>query len=238
MKEKKPIIGITADYCSEKAGYVLAKEYVQAVAAGGGIPLILPPVNDYAVSAVIERLDGVLISGGDFDLNPELYGESRHVQLGKLKPYRTDYEMRLLHEALARDIPLLGICGGLQLMNVALGGSLYQHLPAQTNSHIKHEQKGKSTASAHSISLAPKSILYNIINASEVMVNSTHHQAVKQAGQGLKAVAWAPDGIIEAVEAPDYRFVLGVQWHPEALINQQDIWKKLFEVFIRQGKKK
>jgi putative glutamine amidotransferase len=231
----KPVIGITSDYQLNEKNYFLAEAYVQAINSCAGIPLILPDIEADVSGSVMARLDGLVISGGDFDLDPELYGESRHARLGELRPRRTAYELRLLRVALERNLPLLGICGGLQLLNVALGGSLYQHLPAQIESQIGHEQAGKEQASAHSITIEPQSMLYSILKLPEIMVNSTHHQAIKQPGRGLRAVAWAPDGVIEAVESPAHNFVLGVQWHPESLIAKQPIWKGLFGRLVQEA---
>ncbi len=238
-----PLVGITCDYQggdkSPPEGsapyYFLAEAYVQAVSLCGGIPLILPDIEGSNPAAVIDRLDALLISGGNFDIDPALYGETPHPELGILKPRRTAYELGLLRAALAKDIPLLAICGGLQLLNVHLGGSLYQHLPAQCDSRVQHEQKGKEKAAAHALSVEPKSTLHDILGTAEIMVNSTHHQAIKKLGEGLNAVALAPDGIIEAVEIPAHRFALGVQWHPEALINNHPVWKKVFERLIQKA---
>jgi putative glutamine amidotransferase len=229
----KPLVGITSDYQPDKANYFLTEAYVQAIASCGGIPVILPPIEDGSPQTVLAPLDALVISGGDFDLDPELYGESRHPRLGSLNPRRTNYELQLLQAALARDLPLLGICGGLQLLNVAFGGSLYQHLPAQLGSQIEHEQ---DDVLAHAVSIEPQSILYSILQTPRVMVNSTHHQAINRLGRGLKPVAWAPDGVIEAVEEPNHHFVLGVQWHPESLIGQRPVWKGLFERLMRRVK--
>ncbi len=237
VKKMKPVIGITSDYETGKASYLLAKDYVSAITLCGGIPLILPPTEEDDLKPLVARLDALVISGGDFDLDPKLYGESPHPELGNTKPLRTNYELQLLKTALEHDLPVLGICGGLQLLNVVMGGSLYQHLPAEHDTNITHEQKGKEKAAAHAISIAQKSILHNALNTAGIMVNSTHHQAIKKLGEGLKAVAHSPDGIIEAAESPTHRFVLGVQWHPEALIAQQPIWKGLFEMLAHKTRR-
>lgn len=234
----KPLVGITSDYTADKANYFLAEDYVSAVALCGGIPLILPAIEEDESKTLIARLDALVISGGDFDLDPRLYGESPQPQLGNLNPLRTDYELQLLKAALIRDLPVLGICGGLQLLNVAFEGSLYQHLPAQYDSQIAHEQKGKQKAAAHAISIEPESILHDILNTTDIMVNSTHHQAIKKLGPGLKTVAYAPDGIIEAAESTTHRFILGVQWHPESLIARQPVWKGMFYRLIQEAGQK
>jgi putative glutamine amidotransferase len=249
-----PLVGITSDYQSESPGgdkspgedkspgrgkprfYSLAEEYVEAIAACGGIPVILPPIKADTSKAIISRLDALLISGGDFDIDPALYGEAPHPALGALNPRRTEYELGLLRAALEKDMPLLAVCGGLQLLNVAQGGSLYQHLPAQHDSRINHEQKGKQAATAHTISVKPKSSLHDLLRTTEIMVNSTHHQAINRLGEGLIAVAHSADGIIEAAEYPACRFALGVQWHPEALIGYQPVWKRLFERLVQKAR--
>ncbi len=231
----RPIIGITSDYkYGNKPAYHLDEFYAQTVFDAGGQPFIIPPLADVAnATEIIRQISGLIISGGDFDVDPKLYGEEPHPKLGQLNPLRTRYESSLALEAFKRKLPVLGICGGIQLINVLAGGTLYQDISSQHPNPIIHQQTHNKTEPSHMIKLDTASRLYRIIGQEQLAVNSTHHQAVKDIGRGFKAVAWSPDGLIEAIESSDSTgFVLGVQWHPEALYQTYDIWQKLFTEFV------
>jgi putative glutamine amidotransferase len=215
----RPLIGITLD--SEAPGgwsrypwYALRQNYAAAVAAAGGLPVALP--HDPALAGDwLDRLDALIVTGGAFDIDPMLYGEGERHETVVLKEGRTAAELALLRGALGRDMPVLGICGGEQLMGVALGGTLIQHIPDSIPDCMAHEQKTRHDEPGHPVALAPDSRLARITGSTRMMVNTSHHQAVRDGGPGVLVTAVAPDGVIEAIEDPRYRFCLGVQWHPE-----------------------
>lgn len=235
---KTPVIGITLD--SEEPGgyskmpwYALRKNYCESVAAAGGVPLLLPHQPDLA-EIYLDMIDGLLITGGAFDVDPALFGaESRHETV-TLKTSRTQFELAVLNGALERDMPILGICGGQQLLNVALGGTLIQHIPDEVPGCLPHEQPNPRTEPGHDVALAEGSMLRDICGAARIPVNSAHHQAVKDVGDGVIVNALAEDGVIEGIESLELDFCIGVQWHPEYHISPAD--RKLFEAFIKAAR--
>ena len=217
------LIGITCNLetVTDRRGATVTRlfvprDYSDAILAAGGCPVLLSVVPRDWVSRVVQRLDGVVISGGAFDVPPAYYGEAPHPRLGPLCEERSAFEREVCLEAMAQHRPLLGICGGMQLLNVVLGGSLFQDLGERDGTQ-EHQQPQQKRIPQHSVTLAPESRLATVCGAARVEVNSTHHQAVKRLGQGLLVSAQAPDGVIEGVEGADGSFVLGVQWHPEAM---------------------
>lgn len=222
---KRPLIGLTLD--AEPAGgwskypwYALRQNYSAAVAAAGGLAVPLPHDPGLA-EAYLERLDGLIVTGGAFDVDPALYGATdRHATVA-LKTDRTSAELAFLTGALARDLPVLGICGGQQLLAVALGGTLFQHIPDALPDALPHEQATSHYEPGHRVEILRETMLYDIVGADTMQVNTSHHQAVREAGRS-RINAVAPDGVIEGIEAPAYRFCLGVQWHPEYLIDPGD----------------
>ena len=223
---RKPIIGVTVD--AEAAGgysklpwYALRQNYASAIARAGGLPLALPHETALAED-YLDLIDGLVVTGGAFDVDPALFGaDSRHAAV-TLKPGRTDFELAMVRGALERDMPLLGICGGQQLLHVALGGALYQHVPDEAPSDIAHEQPNPRTEPGHDVLVEPETLLHRIVGAARMSVNSAHHQAAKDCPAGVVVSGRAPDGLIEAIEAPDRRFCVGVQWHPEYEIDPGD----------------
>jgi putative glutamine amidotransferase len=219
-------IGITLD--SEAAGgysslpwYALRRNYCDAILAAGGLPLPLPHQPD-AVGDYLGMLDAVVITGGAFDVDPALFGATTRHATVKLKTARTAFEYALVQGALDRDMPILGICGGEQLLAVVLGGSLIQHIPDEVPGALAHEQPNPRTEPGHRVVATPGSLLARAAGMTEFSVNSAHHQAVKAVGDGVMISGVAPDGVIEAIEVPARRFVLGVQWHPEYHIDAAD----------------
>ena len=219
---RRPFLGLTLD--SEPSGgfaatpwYALRRNYAEALVEAGGLPVLLPHHPDL-VGAYLDRLDGVVISGGAFDIDPALYGAPRAAATRALKPERTAFELALVRGALERNLPLLGICGGAQVLAVALGGTLIQHLAGG----VAHEGSGPADRAAHSVTVVPGSRLAAIVRAEEILVNSTHHQAIANPPPGLVVSARAADGVIEAIEVPGQAFCLGVQWHPEYRIGTAD----------------
>jgi putative glutamine amidotransferase len=184
----------------------------------GAIPLLLPFTASRALMRqYIDRLDGLVISGGAFDIHPSYYNEKPIKEIGAIKEDRTEFELEMTHLALKRDLPLLGICGGAQAINVALGGSLYQDIATQAPRANQHEQGTKKEIGGHKVIIARGTRLKTILRRRSLEVNTTHHQAVKALGRGLVVNATAEDGLIEGIESPRHLFVLGVQWHPEVL---------------------
>ena len=222
----KPLIGITLDAeppggYSQYPWYALRANYAGAVAAAGGIPVGLPHLPELA-DAMLDRIDALIVTGGAFDVDPALYGDGATHPTVSLKAARTAAELALLQGALLRDMPVLGICGGQQLLAVALGGTLIQHIPDSVPAALEHEQPNPRHEPGHSITLVSGTRLHSIVGTGTMHVNSAHHQAVRAAGPRALVNAHAPDGVIEGIEDPARRFCLGVQWHPEFLIDPGD----------------
>jgi len=194
---------------------VLMHYYARAVEFAGGLPFVLPNVEPALAAEYITQVDGLLLSGGDFDVDPALFHAVPHPSLGTLKPLRTSFELALLAAAEAANKPVLGICGGMQLMNVARGGTLYQDLPSEKPGSVAHTQLGDRRQPGHTVILS--GALAAMLGNEPLPVNSTHHQAVRDLGRGLEAVAVAEDGVIEAFCDPARRFYMGIEWHPEGM---------------------
>ncbi len=227
-----PLIGLTLD--SEPAGgwsrypwYALRTNYCEALAASGAVPVALPHLPDLA-PVMLDRLDGLVVTGGAFDVDPALYGAAETHGTVTLKQARTQAELALLHGALARDMPVLGICGGQQLLAVALGGSLIQHIPDRVANALPHEQPNPRHEAGHAVAIVAGTTLAAIAGTATMQVNSSHHQAVADPGRAI-VDAIAPDGVIEGIELPGARFCIGVQWHPEFLIDPAD--RAIFDAF-------
>ena len=227
----KPIIGLTLDSetkggYSEMPFYAVRENYCDVISDNGGTPLCLPHypqcVNDY-----LQLLDGLVITGGGFDVPPHYFGEDSVHTETTLKQQRTEFEFSLTKGALQKDIPLLGICGGEQLLNVVLGGTLIQHIPDEINAPIDH-MTGRGVS--HNIVIEEDTLLYGITGTDSLLVNSEHHQAVKDVGANVRVNARSDDGVIEGIESSAYRFCLGVQWHPEYVLSEGD--RNIFKAFI------
>jgi putative glutamine amidotransferase len=200
---------------------VTHRPYTTRILESGGLPLIMPPLpggrDDDGLDQLIALADALVLPGGDFDIDPRHYGEAALPECGHLKPERTDLEWGLLLRAEQKGIPVLGVCGGMQLMNVARGGALFQHLPAQRPSTTTHTQTGSKHEPAHTVDIEAGTQLAAIAGAGPLPVNSTHHQAVKTLGRGLTVAAQADDGVVEGFEDRSKAFFVGVQWHPESM---------------------
>ncbi len=230
----RPLIGVTLD--AEQPGgwsrfpwYALRANYTDAIAASGGLPVALPHDPDLA-TAMLDRLDGLVVTGGAFDVSPALYGVQEVHPTVTLKDRRTAAELALVQGALARDMPVLGICGGQQLLAVALGGTLIQHIPDAVPGALEHEQPNPRNEPGHDVTVLPGTLLHRIVGADSMRVNSAHHQAVATPGPYAVVNATAPDGVVEGVEDARHRFCLGLQWHPEFLIDPGDA--RIFAAFI------
>jgi putative glutamine amidotransferase len=222
----RPIIGLTLDH--EPAGgwsafpwYAIRENYCTAVCRAGGLPLLLPHEPDLA-EAYLDAIDGLIVTGGGFDIDPALFGAaSRHPSV-TTKDRRTAFELAAARGALARDMPVLGICGGQQLLNVVLGGTLVQHIPDEVPGALPHRQPNPRDEPGHRVRIVAGTLLRRIAGADVIAVNSAHHQSVKEVGPGLVVDAIAEDGVVEGIEDARRRFCLGVQWHPEFGLSDGD----------------
>ncbi|MFH5924249.1 gamma-glutamyl-gamma-aminobutyrate hydrolase family protein [Roseomonas xinghualingensis] len=234
----RPLIGLTLD-AEEPGGYsklpwyALRQNYFGAIAAAGGLPIALPHEPALA-EEYLDHIDGLLVTGGAFDVDPALYGGGPRHDTVVLKEGRTTFEIAVLRGALRRDIPVLGICGGEQLLAVALGGTLIQHIPDSVPDALAHEQPNPRTEPGHEVALTPGTLLSRIVGAPSMAVNSAHHQAVDRPGEGAIVNARAPDGVVEGLEHPGYRFCLGVQWHPEYTVDPRD--QAILEAFVEAAR--
>ena len=235
-----PLIGVTTSTSPDGAPGPtpprahLNYTYMRAIQQAGGVPLLLPPnLDERSVDTLWSRLDGLLLTGGG-DVDPRRFDEDRHETVAEVSEARDRLEIALTERAIDARRPLLAICRGIQVLNVALGGSLYQDIPSQTGSPIAHSQKAPRDHPTHAVKVMGEGTrLGATLGSLEVEVNSMHHQAINRLGRGLREVAWAPDGIIEGVEMPDAgTLVLGVQWHPEELTARDPAARNLFAALV------
>ncbi|PYS40513.1 MAG: gamma-glutamyl-gamma-aminobutyrate hydrolase [Acidobacteria bacterium] len=234
---EKPWIGIPTRY-HEKSEYIgQIRHYLDAILWAGGLPLMIPTVDDRAIIAdYIKRVDGVLLPGSPTDIDPKHYGAAAHDRLGKLYPERdaTDFAILDLVDS-EPNMPVLGICFGIQSLNVHRGGSLVQDIPALVESAVTHDEDNDKPAARHMVRIAEDSLIGRLAGRAQLEVNSYHHQAVEKPGRNLRPVAFANDGVIEAVEDTAGRFIVGVQWHPERGWKEDPFSKTLFSAFIEQA---
>lgn len=236
---KKPIIGINSSrVIKHETAYShsviesLSNDYVESIIKAGGVPVILPILSDEeSIKRQIENLDGILLSGG-MDVNPLIYNEEPSPKLGYIYPERDIYDISLVKIASELNKPILAICRGHQILNVAFGGTLYQDLSEMDGCYIKHQQQTKDGAATHTLNISENSILYNILG-NTVISNSFHHQAIKDLAPGFKVNAYSKDNVIEGIEKLDSKFIVGVQFHPEIMTAYDDKnMLKLFKAFI------
>ncbi len=241
----KPIIGVTPDFNAgdrkewggREPTFFLNARYIRAIEELGGIPLVLPLHADRATRRrLLQQLDGLLLTGSGPDLPPSLYGERQRYPFRTVSERRRNFELDIVHLAQQADLPLLGICGGMQAMNVAFGGSLIQDIASQVSTAIQHRQQNRATNLSHAVAVTSGSLLRRIVRSISMRVNSSHHQSVKAVAPSLIASALAPDGIVEAIESPANRFFLGIQWHPEYLFDRHPLHRRLFEAFLRAAR--
>ncbi|MCQ4160489.1 gamma-glutamyl-gamma-aminobutyrate hydrolase family protein [Roseomonas sp. GC11] len=229
-----PLIGLTLD--AEQPGgysklpwYALRQNYFDSVARAGGLPIALPHLPEQA-ERYLDEIDGLLVTGGAFDVDPSLYGGGPKHDTVVLKEGRTAFELAMMRGALARDLPVLGICGGEQLLAVVLGGTLIQHIPDSVPAALAHEQPNPRTEPGHEVAITAGTLLARVVGAPRMAVNSAHHQAVERPGPGCIVNALAPDGVIEGIESTTHRFALGVQWHPEYAVDAAD--QTILDAFV------
>ena len=240
----RPVIGIPTQTLHAIEGipealpesWVMNQRYSRVVAGAGGLPVMVPLLEDEdTLRALYERLDGLLLPGG-VDLDPATYGEPRRPDCGRLDPARDRVELQFARWAIAEGKPLFGLCRGLQIVNVALGGTLYQDIGSQLSGAIKHDYFPTAGYPrdhlAHEVTVSSGSLLGSLVGPAPLRVNSMHHQAVKELAPGLLPTAVAPDGLVEAVESPDQPFLLGVQWHPESLVERDPRMRRLLTGFV------
>jgi putative glutamine amidotransferase len=227
----RAVIGVTLGDGDRKGYHSMREDYVRSVEAAGAIPLVLPTQGPEAAEAILDRLDGLVLSGG-IDVDPALYGCAPHPKLGRVDRARDEFEIALTRLALRRDLPVLAICRGQQLLNVATGGTLIQDIPSVVTGAVAHEAPGRRTRRSHPVEVAPGSRLGEILGPEPLLVNSFHHQAIDRLGQGLTVTGRAPDGVIEAVEMEEQSFVVGVQWHPESFCKEPASFRALFEAHV------
>ncbi|RKX71838.1 gamma-glutamyl-gamma-aminobutyrate hydrolase family protein [candidate division WOR-3 bacterium] len=221
-----PLIGITVSYNWEERRFFLARDYVNAIVRSGGVPLMLPLLDPGGIDQVIKAVDGLLLSGG-FDVSPILYGREPK-GVGKIDPDRDRFEIEIVHRAYRRRLPILAICRGIQLLNVALGGTLMQRLKG-----LKHFQESERSKPSHSITIEPGSIFYQIARKKKILVNSFHNDAIDNLSPKLRPTGWAEDGIIEVVEGKNRANILGVQFHPECMFDSDPVMRRIFQWFIK-----
>lgn len=233
-----PIIGITSDYNGgdrpefggREATAFIRNRYLHAIEATGGVPLVLAPVDRASklADAMLDRIDGLLLTGSGPDIDPARYGERQKFKFKKVSPKRSDFEWKLAEAALQKGTPILGICGGMQLLNVVGGGTLYQDIQKQLPGALRHQRGGRP---AHLIEIQKGSLLSRIVGRTRLRVNSSHHQGVHKIAPGYRISAVALDGVVEGIEAVEAPFIFGVQWHPEYL-NREDRSRTFFAAFL------
>lgn len=233
---KKPLIGIGSDIYiqqGERDRAFVFTTYVDSIRKAGAIPVMIPPQPENAAQ-IVEEMDGLVLAGGD-DCDPSAYGEVRHPSVDPMDPRRQANEVSLARAARDRGIPTLGICLGMQVMNVAAGGTLIQDIPSELQTDIDHVSE-PSDRHRHDVMVEKGTKLANIVGDRELNVNSSHHQAIRTVGKGLRVTAQAPDGVIEGLEDDAHPFYLGVQWHPEDMPNEKSA-SALFGAFIDAARK-
>lgn len=234
IKATHPVIGITLDYetsggYSKMPWYALRENYCVAVSRFEALPVPLPHEVE-KVAGYLELIDGLIVTGGAFDVSPDLYGDATKHEKTSTKDNRTKFEFAITKGAIDKKIPILGICGGEQLLNVVLGGTLIQHIPDTIKNALEHEQKNPRTEPGHTIKIERGTLLHKIVGSDTMDVNTAHHQAIAQPAPGVVVNAKTSDGVIEGIELLDHPFCLGVQWHPEYDVSPAD--KKIFEAFV------
>jgi len=232
---RDPLVGVTTSITvgqTPERAYVNSA-YLHAVQQAGGVPVLLPPqLSKASLERLVRGLDALLLTGGG-DVDPASFGEAPHPTLYEVAPARDALETQVTLIALEKKTPLLAICRGIQVLNVALGGSLHQDVATEPGTQIQHSQKEAREQTTHKVTVTPRSRLGRVLGAEDLEVNSFHHQVIKSLGRGLVSVAWAPDKLVEGVELDDdSQFVLGVQWHPEHLVGSSEPARRLFSALV------
>lgn len=237
MQEKKPVIALTPYHNTEKDEPYMRPAYLKAIRAAGGIPVILPlEADEEDLRQLVSHVDGILFTGGP-DVHPFYFGEETQRFCGNVSMKRDSMELLLLKIAMEMKKPILGICRGVQLLNIGLGGDIYQDINSQFEEDfpVAHTQPFGYDIPSHTVKVAEGTLLAEIVRSGTIRVNSMHHQAVRNVAPGFVASGFAPGGLVEAIEMPGYPFLLGVQWHPEYLWEQDDAARRIFEVFVNSS---
>ena len=233
MRQEQPLIGLVCAHQRENPDrYYVNNANIQAVIKSGGVPVLLPYQPKEQILRLVEGLDGLVLPGGT-DVDPNRYGENPLVECGEIDPLWDELDLWAAGFALERNLPILAICRGVQVLNVALGGTLVQDISSQIKNPLKHQQEAPTWYATHDVTVQSASLLGNIWGTAPSRVNSFHHQAIAKVGRGLRIVATAPDGVIEAVESTEHRFVLGVQWHPEHMVEHYPAANRIFQHFVQ-----
>ena len=243
--QKNPVIGISASLLTIETGWFKGRErvyvgqdYIQAITRAGGIPIVLPIINKIEeINQQLELIDGLLLSGG-YDIHPQLYGEEPDQLLRSIYPPRDEYEIQLIKQAVFLEKPIFGICRGLQLLNVAFGGTLYQDISYHSSTVLKHTQQTNVEFASHDVEILEGTKLHSILGMTSLSTNSFHHQAIKQIASGWQVNAKTQDGLIEGAEKKDAQFVLGVQWHPELMFDKSHDIFRIFKAFVAHAAKR
>jgi len=234
-----PIIGVTCDYDVEKQTSQLHRGYYDAIVEAGGVPVLIPNMHQEKALQILTFLDGLLLTGGN-DVDPSFFGEAPIPKLGFVNPFRDSLEISLCRQAMRQDIPVLGICRGIQLMNIAMGGTIYQDLESQWTSGqlYKHRQQAPDWYGSHEVELDKGSKLRQMLGVEKLFTNSFHHQAIKKLAACFKITAWCGDGVVEGIESLCHSFAVGVQWHPEKMWQRDEKMLGLFKGLVNAAMKR
>lgn len=231
----KPIIGITSSMELDQKKYMVNKNNVKAIQQAGGISLLLPYItNDNDMNQLVKQIDGLYLPGG-YDIDPTMFGEEPHPNLGTIIPKRDKFEFKLIQKVLEEGKPILGVCRGSQILNIVVGGDMYQDIYGQIETPLlQHSQRAPLEHGSHFVNVLEDSLLSKLVGVRRLRVNSFHHQANRKIPSNFQASGVANDGIIEAIESKEHPFVLGIQWHPEAMLQaNDDASEKIYKGFIR-----
>jgi len=233
VSSMKPLIGITCDYDLNADRMQVHSDYCRAIYAAGGLPVVLPYIDVHDLCSLASRLDGIVFTGGG-DIDPHYFGENPHYALGQVNPIRDEVEIGLCTWAMDNDKPILGICRGIQVMNVAMGGTLYQDIAAQLKSEvtINHSQTAPGWHPIHDVRLEAGSRISSIMGQQHIRVNSFHHQAIREVATPFCVAGRSDDGIVEVIESRVHTFALGVQWHPERMYRHHKNMLLIFKAFV------
>ncbi len=235
----RPSIGITPDFTpaddKTESSFFLKSRYISVIEECGGVPLILPLTNsNELISLMLEKIDGVMLTGSGPDIDPALYEEEKRFDFKVMSLERTAFELSIARIAMEREKPIFGICGGMQMLNVAAGGSLYQDIASELPGSLAHQREAAGDLPTHPITIRTGSLLFKIAEKKDVIVNSSHHQCIKNVASGFMVNATSPDGVIEGIESIRKGFSIGLQWHPEYLFRNDPINRRIIEAFLSQ----
>lgn len=233
----KPIVGVVPSIDEEKGIYFIHEDNILAIEKAGGVPILIPYQKE--MDALLATIDGLYLTGG-YDIDPTLFGEEPHPELGIINRVRDEFESKLIDSAMYKDLPILAVCRGSQVLNIALGGDMYQDMYSQINTPLlQHQQNAIKSHASHYVYIKEGSLLHRLAGENKIKVNSRHHQANRKLGDNLIASGLASDGVIEAIESENNRFLLGLQWHPENMAKAgDDISLRIYEGFIEACRKK